>query len=52
MLTSSSGKNHVPNEHEDVDQYDTYAIQSEIIPCWSYPESLINKNEIPIELSC
>ena len=25
MLTSSSGTNYVPNEHEDVDQYDSYA---------------------------
>ena len=29
MLTSSSGTNYVPNEHEDVDQYDPYAIPSE-----------------------
>ena len=48
---SSSDSNYVPNEH-DVDQYDPYAIPSEIMPCLSYPESLENQNEIPIELSC
>ena len=41
MLTNSSDSNYVPNEHEDVDQYDPYAIPSEIMPCWSYAESLI-----------
>ena len=52
MLTSSSGTNYVPNEHEDVDQYDSYAIPSKIMPCLSHPESLVNENEIPVELSC
>ena len=33
VLTSSSGINYVPNEHEDVDQYDSYAIPSNIMPC-------------------
>ena len=28
---SSSDSNYVPNEHEDVDQYNPYAIPSEII---------------------
>ena len=52
VLTSSSGTNYVPNEHEDVDQYDSYAIPSKIMLCWSCPESLVNQNEIPVELSC
>ena len=52
MLTSSSGTNYVLNEHEDVDQYGSFAIPSEIIPYQSYPESLVNQNEIIIELSC
>ena len=52
MLTSSSGTNYVPNEHEGVDQYGSYAIPSKIMPCQSYPESLVNQNEIPVELSC
>ena len=52
MLTNSSGTNHVLNGHEDVDQYDSYAVPSKIIPCWSYPESLVNQNDIPIELLC
>ena len=46
MLTNSSGTNYVPNEHEDVDQYDSYAIPSKAMPC------LVNQNEILIELSC
>ena len=49
---SSSGTNYVPNEHEDVDQYGSFTIPSEIMPYQSYPKSLVNQNEIPIELSC
>ena len=52
MLTSSSGTNYVLNGHEDVDQYDSYAIPSKIIPFKSYPESLVNQNDIAIELLC
>ena len=52
MLTSSSGTNHVLNEHEDVDQYSLFAIPSEIMLYQSHPESLVNQSEIPIELSC
>ena len=52
MLTSSSGTNYVPNKHEDVDQYDSYAIPSELVLYQSHPESLVNENEIPVELSC
>ena len=51
MLTSSSGTNYVPNKHEDVDQYDPHAIPSEIMQFFSYPESLVNQNEIPVDLS-
>ena len=32
-LTSSSGTNYVPNEHEGVDQYGSFAIPSETMPC-------------------
>ena len=46
----SSDTNHVPNEHEDADQYDSYAVPSKIMPYQSYPKSLVNQNEIPIEL--
>ena len=49
---SSSGTNYVPNEHEDADQYDSYAVPSKIMPYQSYPKSLVNQNEIPIELLC
>ena len=52
MLTSSSGTNYVPNEHEDIDQYGSFTIPSKITSCSSYPESLVNQNEIPVELSC
>ena len=52
LLTSSSGINHVLDEHDDVDQYGSFAIPSELMPCYSYPASLVNQNEIPIELSC
>ena len=51
MLTSSSDTNYVPNKHENVDQYDPYAIPSAIMPRWSYPESLVDQNEIPVDLS-
>ena len=33
VLTNSSDTNYVPNEYEDIDQYDSYAIPSEIMPC-------------------
>ena len=49
---SSSDTNYVPNEHEDADQYDSYGIPSKIMPFQSYPKSLVNQNEILIELSC
>ena len=49
---SSFGTNYVSDEHEDVDQYDSYAIPSKIMPYLSYPISLVNQNEIPVELSC
>ena len=52
MLTSSSGTNYVPNEHEGVDQYDSFSIPSKLVLYQSHPESLVNENEIPLELSC
>ena len=52
VLTSSSGTNYVPNEHEDIDQYGSFTIPSKIMPCSSYPESLVIQNEILTELSC
>ena len=50
MLTSSSGTENVPNEYADLDQYVSFAIPSEIMPCKSYPVSLVNQNETPIDL--
>ena len=44
------GTNYVPNGHDDVDQYGSYAIPSKLMPCWRYPESLVNQNETPITL--
>ena len=52
VLTSSSGNDYVPNEHEDVEQYGLVTIPSEIILNQSYPESLVNQIEVLIELSC
>ena len=49
---SLSDINYVPNKHEDADQYDSYAIPSKLMTYQSYPKSLVNQNEIPIELSC
>ena len=52
VLTSSTGINYGLNEHEDFDQYGSFAIPSELVLCQSHPESLVNQNEILIELSC
>ena len=52
VLTSSSGTNYFPNEHEGVDQYGSFSIPSELVLYQSHPESLVNENEIPVELSC
>ena len=52
VLTSSFGINYVPNEHEDADQYGSFAIPSEIMPCLSFPASLVNQNETPDDFSC
>ena len=52
VLTSSSGTNYVLNEYEDVDQYGSFSIPSELKLYQSHPESLVNENEIPVELSC
>ena len=49
---SSSDTNYVPIEHEDADQYDSYAIPSKIMPYQSYHKILVNQKEILIELSC
>ena len=52
VLKSSSGTNYVPNKHEGVDQYGSFSIKSELVLYQSHPESLVNENEIPVELSC
>ena len=52
MLTRSSDSNYAPNGHKDVEQYDPYAMLSEIMPCKSYPESLVNQNKILVDLLC
>ena len=38
VLTSSSGTNYVPNEHEGVDQYGSFSIPSELVLYQSHPE--------------
>ena len=52
VLTSSSGTNYVPNEHEGVDQYGSFSIPSELVLYQSHSASLVKQNEILIELSC
>ena len=52
MLTNSPGTNYVPNDHEGVDQYGSFSIPSELVLYQSHPASLVNQNEIFIELSC
>ena len=50
VLTSSYGTNYVPNKHEDIDQYGSFSIPSELVLYQSQSESLGNQNEIPFEL--
>ena len=52
MLTSCSSTNYVPSEHEGVDQYGSFSIPSKLVLYQGYPESLVNQNEILIELLC
>ena len=51
VLTSSSDTNYVPNEHEGVDQYGSFAIPFKLMLYQSHAESLVNQNEILIELT-
>ena len=51
MFMNLSATNCVLNEHEDVGQYDPYAIPSEVMPCYSYPASLVNQFGILIDSS-
>ena len=39
---SPSDSNYVPNEHEDIDRYGSFAIPSEMMLYQSHPESLLN----------
>ena len=52
VLMSSSGTNHVPNEHEGVDQYGSFALPPDLMLHQSHLESLVNQKEILIELLC
>ena len=51
-IMNSTGTNYVIKEHEDVDWYDSFVIPSKIMPYQSYPESLVNQHQIPIDLLC
>ena len=51
MLMSSHGTNYVLNDNEFFSRYGPYALPPEIMPCYSYHVSLVNQNEISIELS-
>ena len=52
MLTNSSGTNYALNDNDDVGQYGPHAIPSEVMQCYSHPASLVNQNEIHIDLLC
>ena len=43
-LTSSSGTDHVPDEHEGVDQYGSFSTPPDLMLYQSHPESLVNQN--------
>ena len=51
-LTSSSGINYALNEHDDVDQYGSFAMPPKTMPYQNYPASFVNQNEIPADLLC
>ena len=44
FLLTYGGTNYVLNEHEDVIQYGSFVIPSEIMLYESHPESLVNQN--------
>ena len=46
----SFGTNYILNDNKNLGQYDQNAIPSQM-PCYSYSASLMNQNEIPIELT-
>ena len=50
VLTSSSGTNHLLNDHEDLEPYGPYLIPSEMMPYYSHPASLVNLFANLIEL--
>ena len=52
MLTSSTDTNYDLNEHEGLDQFGSFTIPSKTVSYQCHPASLVNQNEIPIELSC
>ena len=51
-LKSSTGTNHVPNEHEVFDQYGPFIVPSKIMPYRSHHASLVDLLDKLIELSC
>ena len=46
MLMSFSVTSYVFNEYEDFSQYGWYAIASEILPCYSYPASSLDRHSM------
>ena len=48
----SFDSNYILTDKKDLDQYDLYAMPSQFMACYSYLESLLYENEIPIELPC
>ena len=51
-VTSSFNTEYVLNDHEDLGQHHPYAVPSKILPCYSYPASLVDVDkQIPIKWS-
>ena len=47
---NSFDTNYNLHDNKYLGQYDLYAMQSQIMALYSYPASLMNQNEVPIEL--
>ena len=50
MLMSSSDTNYVRNEREDLGHRHPFTVQSQMMPCYSYPASVVNQHSMPFKL--
>ena len=51
-LMNSFDNNDILNDYKNLGQYDQNARPSQIMTCYNSPASLVNQNEIPVDLSC